>query len=317
MEKVYSVAIRPRLDSADRFYNHPDFQFHEIKLNHKGRYWIADPFLFEKDGQVYLFYEILNLITGVGKIAYSIMDEHGNATEPHIIIHERGHFSFPYIFENKGDIYIMPETCGRNTVQLYRAVRFPEKWEKAQVLIQNEFVVDSIFMNESNMDSILGSVQYRKPPEGRVISCWVKNVLFERSGNTVKQQLIREGEYGIRNAGKIFLDKEGNHIRPGQDCSGGIYGKGLVFWQLDDNFTETEVYHVDAEAMQSHIQYVDPKKIIGTHTYNASEHYEVIDFSYYSDISDYVQFMRRIHRVLVNIYSAVKKPIKKIIKRTG
>lgn len=314
MEKYYSVAIRPRLDVGDRFYNHQDFLFQEIKLNSKGKYWIADPFIFEKDEEVYIFYELLNLISGVGKIAYSTIDKNGNVTDPYIVIHERGHFSFPYIFEHNGEIYIMPETCGRNAAYCYRAVNFPNKWAKERALIQNEFVVDSIFFDERDLSRIIGSVQYRNPPEGRVISCWVKNVLFEQKDSGQTQQVIQEGEYGIRNAGKIFLDSEGKRIRPGQDCSGGVYGKGLVFWQLDDDFHETEIYHIDADAMQSHIRFMGEKKIVGTHTYNASAHYEIIDFSYYDDIVLSTRINRAIYRWTHACYGIAKKIAKKCLK---
>ena len=49
-EKMYSVGIRRRINALDHFWQHDDYEFIECKIDTcGGRYWFADPFLFEWD----------------------------------------------------------------------------------------------------------------------------------------------------------------------------------------------------------------------------------------------------------------------------
>ena len=62
-EKMYSVGIRRRINALDHFWQHDDYEFIECKIDTcGGRYWFADPFLFERDGITYLFFEAFDLV---------------------------------------------------------------------------------------------------------------------------------------------------------------------------------------------------------------------------------------------------------------
>ena len=105
-EKMYSVAIRKRSDGNDFFWEHEDYVFQEIKINCKGRYWLADPFLFEKDSKVYIFYEAFDLVQRKGKIGYSIIDDKKKSIPVHIVLDEPYHLSFPNVFVYQDNIYM-------------------------------------------------------------------------------------------------------------------------------------------------------------------------------------------------------------------
>lgn len=323
-EKFYSLALRKRV-SADRFFQHDDFKFTEIKIRTKGRYWLADPFLFEKDGVLYLFYEAFDLIIRKGYIGYSIINNDGSVTDPKIIIKRKIHHSFPYIFEMNNEIYIMPESCTEYNIQLFRAVNFPNDWVKDRVLVSDIFACDTILFNANNKQYLLASEQYLYPPKEKVTSCWVKNRLFKFdsfdniSVSTKNGILVAEGEEGIRNAGGIF-DFDNKIIRPGQNCKNGQYGKGIKFFEIEcvEPFKEKIFYEIDCEKMQNHIKFSnDLKKIIGFHTYNSSQHYEVIDFSFYDDLSFGINFCKLSFNVLRKIYHFYKKFKSNIINFTN
>ena len=109
-EKMYSVGIRRRINALDHFWQHDDYEFIECKIDTcGGRYWFADPFLFERDGITYLFFEAFDLVECKGKEAYSILCEDGTWSSLKVIIDEKYHLSFPNIFEYGGKMYIMPE----------------------------------------------------------------------------------------------------------------------------------------------------------------------------------------------------------------
>ena len=283
IEQYYSIAVRKRNDSKDRFFNHEDFCFMEIKIPLENHYWYADPFLFEYNGVCYLFFEAYDLIEQKGKIAYSILRDDYTATKPKIIIERDYHFSFPYIFQYNNEIYIMPETCGDDNLQLFKATSFPDIWKEEKVLLRDVFVSDSIFLNYESKTWLSCFEQYRVPPKDKLFFCWGKNKIYEvRDSSVGEGTSVSEGDYGIRNAGDSF---QMNHqvIRVGQNSTDKQYGKGLVFFSIKSMspYQEEEIYAIDAVKMQNHLQFYGHTKCIdGTHTYNSSERYEVIDFSY-------------------------------------
>lgn len=319
MEKYYSIAIRKRLNKDDRFFLHENFVFSEVKINSKGRYWFADPFLFEHKGILYIFYEAFDLLKRKGVLGYSILDEENNsASTPRIILEKKYHLSFPYIFKKNGEIYIMPETCGNDTLRLFKAVDFPNTWEDSTVLLKDVFVCDSIFMELQAKKYLLCSEQFRVTPDNKVVSCYVKNRLFNfedsmiRNGCNSYGNITGVGENGIRNAGKTF-ELNGKTIRVGQNCENGNYGKGLNFFSIDSisPYSENCIYSIDYDEMQTHLEFQKrQRQIVGTHTYNANDNFEVIDFSYKRCLPAYIFC----YRILFNLTKYCYRICKRILK---
>ena len=112
---------------------------------------------------------------------------------------------------------------------------------------------------------------------------------------------MKEGDYGVRNAGKIF-SFHGDAIRPGQICTGGKYGSGLAFWKIGPDLTEKEIYSIRAEEMEAHVRLCSGKKLVGTHTYNASQNYEVIDIAYFARLPRVTAVRKKIHGFLWRLY---------------
>ena len=54
------------------------------------------------------------------------------------------HLSFPYIFEYEGVTYMVPETCGNRSIELWKCTDFPLKWELQYNLMSNVSAVDTI-----------------------------------------------------------------------------------------------------------------------------------------------------------------------------
>ena len=307
-EKMYSLAIRRRENENDYFWNHKDYAFSECQINCKGRYWLADPFLFEKDNIVYVFYEAFDLIERKGKIAYSRLKDNGCFSAPKIILDEKYHLSFPNIFEYKGNIYIMPESCGDYRVKLFKAISFPNQWESADIILPDIFACDSIFITNKEKRYLLINEMYHNTPNGSYSSCWVKNYIYKLDDFrvTLEREKISEGDYGIRNAGKSFYINN-KLYRIGQNCHNNQYGKGLILFETEtiEPYKEKIVWSKDNEEFQFHINSKTKHKIIGVHTYNFSKHYEIIDFSQKRPLNLKVKlgrFMRPITRRIGKLY---------------
>lgn len=81
----------------------------------------ADPFLFVKNDKLYLFYEEKGLLTdGVLKMMWT--KDLKNWSEPVVVLKEKYHLSFPYVFEDNGKVYMIPESALDNSIRLYEAV---------------------------------------------------------------------------------------------------------------------------------------------------------------------------------------------------
>jgi hypothetical protein len=234
--KYYRIAVREKKRDNDFFLSDNSFSFTVLDFKTSDRFWMADPFLFEKDGVTYLFYEMFDFIKWKGVIAYSILHDVDKVSNPKIIIEEPYHLSFPFIYENDNEIFIMPETCANGDVHLYKAISFPDIWEKDVTIIQSVFVCDTIRIKDKYDTYFMASCMSKNPTFPFVISCYLNNVLYKLSEcdeyfGCVNGVSVAKGDFGIRNAGAVFVHN-GNIIRPGQDCRSGIYGAGLVFFSI-------------------------------------------------------------------------------------
>lgn len=83
----------------------------------------ADPFLFVHQNRLFLFFEEMLFERGLGVIKMTSTKDLAHWTDPVQITNEPStHFSYPYVFENKGEIYMMPETGCDHNIRLYRAL---------------------------------------------------------------------------------------------------------------------------------------------------------------------------------------------------
>ena len=81
----------------------------------------ADPFLFVHKGWLFLFYEDLHYYQHGGNISMVKTNDLIHWTKPVNILDDNFHYSFPLIFEDNGEIYLVPETGCNNTIRLYKA----------------------------------------------------------------------------------------------------------------------------------------------------------------------------------------------------
>lgn len=312
-EKMYSVAIRKRLNSCDHFWQHKEFEFQECKIDTcNGRYWFADPFLYERGGVLYLFYEAFDMIEHRGKEGFSYLKDDGSWSAPKIIIDEPYHLSFPNIFEYNGDVFIMPEMSGDYSLKAYKAISFPDKWEISDIVLPDVYACDSVLIDYSNKRYLLTNEMFHNVPNGQYSSCWVKNYLYEMDGLKAVEGGVKiaEGDFGIRNAGKVFEEK-GRLFRIGQDCRNRMYGSGLVLFEIVSlvPFRENVVANWTYRDFSNHIKGCAGVDIIGVHTYNINENYEIIDYSAFNEISPYVAKERK----KIRFFSILKRIMNKIM----
>ena len=115
----------------------------------RDRIW-ADPFLVERDGLQYLFFEeqlvgsrgILMVTTIPDPAQFSSRTYRPSASSLTPILKKGYHLSYPHIFESGAEWYMIPETHQDNGVDLYRCTHFPDTWVWEERLIEGVQLVD-------------------------------------------------------------------------------------------------------------------------------------------------------------------------------
>lgn len=197
----------------------------------------ADPFLFVYNDRIFLFYEDMHFYTTGGAIKMISTKDLKKWTKPILITHEpHTHFSFPFVFEDNGNVYMIPETGWSGEIRLY----------KAQDDDLTDFRLDSILFKRTTK------------PEG-IIFDYADNIIYKKDGTyyLFTSTLDKDGyelklyiseslrgpykehpcspichnlEFG-RNAGSI-IEKDGELYRPAQDCSS-VYGGQVNLLRID------------------------------------------------------------------------------------
>ena len=228
------------------------------------RYWFADPFLFEKkDGSFYCFVELMDNHVKRGQIA--VYDSLTKKTS--VVVSDRVHMSFPFIFEKEGTVYMIPETSAAKELRLYEASSFPFEWKLAKVLLRDRMVVDSVLIFR---DSAVFLVLYDIASKPYCLEVYQFNWDRLEVGDFVDR--VEDPEKIFRPAGGAF-EVNGATIFPTQKGTKS-YGEDVIFNQISLGKKTT--------IRASNIKVAYPSiatKYDHKHTYNETKHLAVLDFS--------------------------------------
>ncbi|NTU53277.1 MAG: glycoside hydrolase family 32 protein [Chlorobiaceae bacterium] len=100
--------------------------------------FVADPFMLTLDGLHHLFFEVLNIDRQTGEIGHATSEDLCNWHYQSIVLREKFHLSYPYVFFEDGVVYMVPECGESGGITLYRADRFPDRWVRVATLIQGK-----------------------------------------------------------------------------------------------------------------------------------------------------------------------------------
>jgi len=236
----------------------------------KDRFW-ADPFVIEKNDKYFIFIEELVYKEGKGKISVIEMDQKGNYKTPEVIIEKNYHLSYPFIFEENDVLYMIPETSGNRTIELYKCVDFPMKWELEKVLLEDLYAVDSTVLKHNNKYWLFCNIKENEGASSldELFLFYSDNLLSNDWQSHPCNPIISDVRQS-RPAGHIFI--ENNKLyRPSQN-SGKSYGHGMKINEIVELTTKS--YREET------VQSIYPnwsKDLLCTHTLNNCKKLTVID----------------------------------------
>lgn len=283
----WTIAYRVRKDGATIL---DDVQTAFTPIPNTWRYWRADPFLFEKDGKTYLFAEFYDRARLRGILGCCELTDDG-AGEWKIILEEPFHLSYPFVYRDGEEIYMIPESCRAGKIFLYRATQFPYQWERVRELA-DLVAVDSTVMEGTDGTHL---TTLRSTDHGMEL---VAMKMADGRVTGPARRLSEPGDTQVRPAGRLF-SWGGGRIRPAQDCSAG-YGWGLNFMQVTQLDAEGYAEHLLKKIRPEDISIRGIQAPCGIHTYNLTDRYEVIDCKQieFGLVSKIAGVIRRIKRML-------------------
>lgn len=183
----------------------------------------ADPFIFRRNDDYYIFYEDLDYKTNFKKIRWVKIDDNLEAVE-----HGKAHglpvyASYPFLLEHGDAIYCIPEAHKESNISLYKAISFPSQWEKVSTLIDSVKGVDPTLYHNGETWWIFYSDKADNPNEKLYLS-FSRDLLGPYRSHP--QNPIVVDRSSARPAGNL-LNLNGTLFRLGQDCSQ-KYGTAVV-----------------------------------------------------------------------------------------
>jgi hypothetical protein len=229
----------------------------------------ADPFLIERNGRSYLFFEDYRFASQKGLISCCEVDNEGNCSKPRVVLERKYHLSYPFLFTWQGELYMIPETRDNRTIEMYRASDFPYSWVHEAVLMSDVAATDSTLLHHHDKWWLFtAGVLDHASPDKTLCLFFANSPLGPWTAHP-KNPIVSDVCHA-RPAGCLYFDN-GQLIRPGQDCSKG-YGYAAQLHRVDV-LSETDYQEILLTS-------ITPDWITGSrgiHTFNQNAEFRVID----------------------------------------
>jgi hypothetical protein len=191
---------------------------------------LADPFGLSRAGGLTLLCEQADAPEGRGRIV--AIDWDGERPgPPRPVLAPPHHLSYPFLLEEGGETYLIPESGEVREIVLFRAVEFPHRWERVGALVAGIAGLDaSVFRWEERW--WLFAATKGTPERGGAweLFAWhaedLRGPYTPHLANPVKADVR-----STRPAGTPFVH-DGRLYRPAQDCST-TYGGAVALCRID------------------------------------------------------------------------------------
>lgn len=255
MRKIECFKIRILEDNGDHIWDigcqrpihdiicdHISFKLNPVVI-------VADPFLFVNGDRLYLFYEMKrNYSSGVICMTYTYNLK--DWSDPVVILKEPFHLSYPRVFEDGGNIYMIPETGEVGDIRLYKADNNQlDSFSLHRTLVHYK-------VNRGEIGYVDSSV-YKKDGYYYLFSTIEQNgqnLLYLFSSDRLEgiylphpsSPICESVKYG-RNGGGI-IEFEGSLYRVAQDC-GKRYGDNVHLFVIKELTPTSYKEHLIKESM--------------------------------------------------------------------
>lgn len=190
--------------------------------------FLADPFIINHNNIWYMFFEILESKSRKGLIGLATSNDGEQWKYQKVVLEEKFHLSYPYVFEDNGEIYMIPETGQSGYIKVYKSTNFPYKWKCIGNIIKGEYWDSSIF----KYDKKWWILSRTRKPKGNSLALFYSENLLHGWKEHKMSPLITENPSITRPGGRVFVDEK-KIIRFSQDHSN-YYGEKVRAFEIKE-----------------------------------------------------------------------------------
>jgi len=236
----------------------------------KDRFW-ADPHILFVNDKYYIFFEEVLYGQKNGHISVIEMDSKGNYTNAQLALKADYHLSYPFMLETGGRQYMIPETRGNKSIEIYETNSFPLGWKLKMKLMENVDTVDTTILFYNNKWWLFTSMrEYEAASTSDELFIFYADELLTRNWTPHPQNPVVSDVRNARPAGRVFMHN-GNMYRPAQICTP-YYGWGVAINHIT-KLTEQEYEETTVSSIKPHWG----KNIRQVHTLSYDHKLTVID----------------------------------------
>jgi hypothetical protein len=175
--------------------------------------FVADPFLVPDEGRCWLFFEIMPADSKHGVIGLAESADGLGWSYRGVVLREPFHLSYPHVFSWRGDYYMTPETLTPGQIRLYRAARFPDRWEHVADLVPGEHADPTVFQAGDSW----WMFSCTPPKENTTLRLYHAASPFGPWVEHPRSPIVENDKRIARPAGRVIV-WDGGRLRFAQDC---------------------------------------------------------------------------------------------------
>jgi hypothetical protein len=180
------------------------------------------------------------------------------------------HLSYPFLLEHDGQLYMIPETAQKGTVEVYRCVDFPLRWRLERVLLDGLRCVDATFHRGTGRWWMFANVAASgsRMFDDELHLFHAESLLGDWQPH--RRNPVKSDARSARPAGQLYW-RNGALCRPAQICAP-LYGSGLsinrVLRLTLQDYAERQIERILPSREDG---------LLGVHTINRAGNLTVID----------------------------------------
>ena len=264
------VAVQPLALMAGKSVDEESFDWEalSLKVPQRGVFW-SNPFLLKKQDKAYIFFEEYVSKNQRGRIAYTALDADGNIDEPQVALERPYHLSYPFIFEHRGEFFMIPETSENRTVEVYHCTRFPGEWEFHKTIMPDVQAANTTLIEYSMRWWMFVTITGRGSSTPDELHLFYSDDPLTDDWTPHPMNPIVTDVRTAQTAGRLFR-REGGLIRPSRDPSLKP-GSAVAL----NSVTKLTIYEYEEELLER----IEPpnEEKLGIQTYNNSGEFVVLD----------------------------------------
>jgi hypothetical protein len=235
--------------------------------------YLADPFGLQRGGDTHVFVEAFDYRT-----KHAVIEHHEFGPDflwrgKEVVLARPFHLSYPFIIEDQGETFMVPESHRAGEIALYRARKFPGQWVRETALLSGLPGAEASLIKHAGRWWMFYTLVGPNARDQRELHVAFADALTG-PWHQHPQNPILDLRAGARPGGTPFVAADGQVTLPVQDCSE-TYGGAIRFLR----FTTLEPFWITAAHSQTRLtgDLASPSHPDGCHTLSACGDVTLID----------------------------------------